>query len=79
MTKAVETVLLQDIAAIKNALIESKYGHGLIKDHAATKARTYENKRAITRFKTIVYTISSAVTFLGIAVAIVYNWGKIIG
>ena len=78
MTKAVETILLQDIAAIKRALIESEYGAGLIKDHAETKARTYENKRAITRFRTIVYAITSAATFLGIAVAIVYNWSKLI-
>ena len=79
MIKAVETILLEDIAAIKNALIESEYGPGLIKDHKDTKARSYENQRAITRFKTIVYSISTALTFLVIGVSVAANWIKIFG
>lgn len=78
MTKAVENILLEDIAAIKNALLESDYGPGLIKDHKDTKARTYENQRAITRFKTIVYAITSAATFLVVVLAVVKNWNSII-
>ena len=79
MIKAVETILLQDITAIKNALVESDYGPGLIKDHKDTKARSYENQRAITRFKTIVYSISTALTFLVIGVSVAANWIKIFG
>ena len=77
MTKSEGDTLLADVGAIKRALIESEYGPGLIKDHAETKARTYTNQRAITRFKTIVYTIGSAFTVIATAVAIIKNWNAL--
>lgn len=79
MTKETENVLLQDVREIKNAIIESEYGPGLIKDHKETKARTFENKRAITRFRTIVYAITSTGAFLYVVVAVIKNWNSIIG
>lgn len=78
MTKAIEDILLKDVAAIKKGLLGDDFGPGLIQAHAETKARTYENKRAITRFRTIVYAITSAATFLGAVIAVVRNWTSIV-
>lgn len=77
MTKAESDTLLADVREIKTALIESEYGPGLIKDHKDTKARTYTNQRAITRFRTTVYAITSSIAFIGMVITIVKNWNSI--
>lgn len=79
MTKQMEEELLADVAAIKNALAETEYGPGLFKDHKNTKEGMYANRREITRFKTIVYAISTALTILVISVGVAANWVKIFG
>ena len=79
MTKQMEEDLLSDVAEIKNALIESQYGIGLIKDHKLTKEGMYANKREITRFKTIVYAISMLFGSLVISIGVAANWIKIFG
>ena len=69
--------LIQDVGIIKQALIKSDFGPGLIQEHSETKARTYENKRAIAKFQTVVYAIVGAASFLGAIIAMIKNWNSI--
>ena len=79
MTKLQTDQLIEDVGIIKRALIKTEFGPGLLQEHAETKARTYENQRSIVRFRTIVYAISTAVTFIIIGAGFVVNWVKIFG
>lgn len=77
MTKTESAQLIKDVGIIKQALIKSDFGPGLIQEHSETKARTYENKRAIAKFQTVVYTVGGAATLLGTIIAMIKNWNSI--